>query len=184
MFSRTVSLMGLLLCSAGAAAAADDKVYSVDGKSKVTYHLVHKAHTVVGTAKKDIDGKVKFAKGGAQLMVRIPIASFDSDNSNRDAHMKEAVEAAKHPNVELKAIADGVSPGTNGKAVLKGKLTFHGITNDVEVPVDVAWSGKSARVTGKFSISLEAYKVERPSLLFVKVEDKLDLDVDLTITED
>ena len=34
-----------------------------------------------------------------------------------------------------------------------------------------------------FSISLEAYKIDRPSLLFVKVEDKLDLDVDLTITE-
>jgi len=169
---------------AGTARAEDDKIYSVDSHSKVTYTLVHKAHTVVGVAKKDIEGKVKISKGAAQLMVRVPVANFDSENSNRDTHMKEAVEASKHPNVELKAVAEGVTPGTNGKAVLKGKLTFHGITHDVEVPIDIVWSGaKSAKVTGKFSISLDAYKVERPSLLFVKVEDKLDLAIDFLIAE-
>lgn len=181
MVARIV-IAGVLF--AAAPALAEDKVYSVGGGSKVTYKLVHKAHTVVGIAKKDIEGKAKVSGGTAQLMVRIPVASFDSENSNRDAHMKESVEASKFPNVELKAVAEGVTPGTNGKYTLKGKLTFHGVTNDIEVPVDATWSGsKSAKIAGKFSISLEAYKVERPSLLFVKVEDKLELEVDLNISE-
>ena len=34
---------------------------------------------------------------------RAPLDSFDSGNSNRDEHMKEAVEAARYPLVELKA---------------------------------------------------------------------------------
>lgn len=181
MISRAL-FWGVLF--AAAPALAEDKVYSVAGGSKITYKLVHKAHTVVGVAKKDIEGKAKISGGGAQLMVRVPVASFDSENSNRDAHMKEAVEASKFPNVELKAVADGVTPGTNGKYTLKGKLTFHGVTGDIEIPVDAVWNGtKSAKVTGKFFVSLEAYKVERPSLLFVKVEDKLELEVDLTISE-
>jgi len=183
MVSRIV-FMGFAFLIAASAHADDGVVYSVDSHaSKITYTLVHKAHTVVGVAKKDIDGKVKLSKGDAQLMVRVPVASFDSENSNRDTHMQEAVEASKHPNVELKAVADGVAPGKNGKAVLKGKLTFHGISHPVEIPVDVIWNGKTATVVGQFSISLDAYKVERPSLLFVKVEDKLDLAVDLTISE-
>ncbi|MCC6809465.1 MAG: YceI family protein [Deltaproteobacteria bacterium] len=167
-------------------AVADDKLYSVaPDKSFVKYTLVHKAHTFVGTADKGIEGKVKLSGTTAQLMVRIPVANFDSGNNNRDSNMRDTVEATKFPNVELKAVAEGVTPqdGQKTKHTLKGKLTFHGVTNNVEVPVDVTWNGKSAKVTGKFSISLEAYKIDRPSLLFVKVEDKLDLDVDLTITE-
>ncbi len=172
-----IALLALLLN------ADDAKIYSVAEGSTVKYTLVHKAHTVVGVAKKDIDGKVKLQAGQAQLMVRIPIASFDSENSNRDAHMKEAVEAAKFPNVELKAVAQNVTPGSTTSAELTGKLTFHGVTNDIKIPVTIAWSDKGAKVVGKFDISLEGYKVERPSLLFVKVDDKLSLSFDMTIKE-
>jgi polyisoprenoid-binding protein YceI len=169
-----------------AAAHAEDKLYSVDPASSVVkYTLVHKAHTFVGTADKGIEGKAKITSGTAQVMVRIPVGNFDSGNSNRDSNMRDTVEATKYPNVELKAVSEGVSPQTSGtsKHTLKGKLTFHGVTNNVEVPVEVTWTGKTAKVQGKFSISLEAYKIERPSLLFVRVEDKLDLEVDLTLTE-
>jgi polyisoprenoid-binding protein YceI len=168
------------------AAHAEDKLYSVVAdKSVVKYTLVHKAHTFVGTADKGIEGKVKLTGGAAQLMVRIPVVNFDSGNSNRDSNMRDTVEALKYPNVELKAVAEGITPQESGQTqhTLRGKLTFHGVTNPVQVPVDVIWSGKTAKVLGKFSISLEAYKIERPSLLFIKVDDKLDIDVDLTITQ-
>jgi len=36
-------------------------------------------------------------------------------------------------------------------------------------------------VEGAFPVSLEAFEVERPSLLFVKVEDRLDLTAKLTL---
>lgn len=181
---RSVLLAALVVIGATRTASADDKLYSVQaGKSFVKYTLVHKAHTFVGTADKGIEGKVKLTGTTAQLMVRIPVGNFDSGNSNRDSNMRDVVEATKFPNVELKAIAEGVTPGGSTKHTLKGKLTFHGVTNDVEIPVNVTWADKQAKVQGKFSISLEAYKIERPALLFVKVEDKLDLEVDLTIAE-
>lgn len=184
---RSLFVLALVFCvSSAGVARADDKLYNVAAdKSFVKYTLVHKAHTFVGTADKGVEGKVKLTGTTAQLMVRIPVANFDSGNSNRDSNMRDVVEATKFPNVELKAVAEGVTPVASGstKHTLKGKLTFHGVTNNVEVPVTVTWNGKQAKVIGKFSISLEAYKIERPALLFVKVEDNLDIDVDLTITE-
>src|SRR5690349_6047956 len=113
-----IALLALLL------AADEAKMYSIVEPSQVKYTLVHKAHTVIGLAKKGVEGKAKLQGSTAQLMARIPVASFDSQNSNRDAHMKEAVEASKFPNVELKAIAEGVTPGQNSNTTLKGKLTF------------------------------------------------------------
>ena len=102
-----VLLASVALVAASATAHAQDKLYSVqkDGSS-MTYTLKHPAHTVVGVAKKDVEGKVKLTGGNAQVMVRVAVAAFDSDNSNRDAHAKELIEAAKHPFVELKALAD------------------------------------------------------------------------------
>ncbi len=188
MFTRAFPILCLAMAwsSEGhAQAEAAAKLYAVEEKdSTITYRLAHKMHPVVGVAKKGIEGKAKLAAGGAQLMVRVPVASFDSGNSNRDVNMQQVVEAAKYPHVELKAVTTAVTPGTNAKHVLKGKLTFHGVTRDVEIPIETSWSGaERAKVTGKFTISLEAYKVERPSLLFVKVEDALDLEIDLTIAE-
>ena len=183
---RTLFLLTLALMVTTAAQAQEDKAYSVQAtQSFLKYTLVHKAHTFAGTADKGIDGKVKLSKGTAQLMVRVPVGSFDSQNANRDSNMRDTVEAIKYPNVELKALAEGITPAASGttKHVLKGKLNFHGVTGNVEVPVDITWNGKTAKVVGKFSISLEAYKIERPSLFFVKTEDKLDIDIDLTISE-
>lgn len=42
-------------------------------------------------------------------------------------------------------------------------------------------TGGSLRVTGGFDVSLDAHKIERPSLLFVKVEDACHLAVDLIL---
>jgi hypothetical protein len=39
------------------------------------------------------------------------------------------------------------------------------------------------RALCRFTISLDAFKVERPSLLFVKVDDALELEADLTFTK-
>jgi polyisoprenoid-binding protein YceI len=159
----------------------------VPAASSITYHLVHKMHKVDGTSHK-LEGKARITPDGrAQVMVRVPAESFDSGNVNRDAHMKEAVEAAKYPWIELKALADGVTPPatfpTTQKKTFKAQLTFHGIQQVFDVPVDVTWdSANKVRAATTFAISLDGYKVERPSLMFVKVDDALKLDANLALT--
>ena len=182
--ARTIAFLFLLIPTV---ARADDLFSVTPDKSSVTYTLVHKLHTVHGVATKNIDAKAKLGPSGAQLAIRIPVASFDSGNGNRDEHMQEETEAAKFPSVELKAVVPGAKVQTSGTSTvtLKGKLTFHGVTQDVsEIPLTLTWANaKDVTVKGNFAISLEGYKVERPSLLGVKVDDKIDLEVDLHMVE-
>jgi len=177
---------------AGAAAVARAQApgteYSVvPAESSITYHLVHKLHHVEGTSHK-VEGKARLLPDGkAQVMVRAPAASFDSGNVNRDAHMKEAVDAAKYPWVELKALADGLTPPstfpTTQKKTFKAQLSFHGVQNVFDVPVEVTWdSPTKVHATTTFPISLDGYKVERPSLMFVKVDDELKLDAKIAFS--
>ena len=175
----------ILLCAAPVRADDAGLILAVDGAaSKITYQIIHKLHKVSGVSTK-VEGKGKIlADGKVQVMVRIPVESFDSGNANRDAHMKEAVEAAKFPNVEIKAATDGLRlpttfPSTVDKT-FQGELSFHGIKQGVSLPVRLVFeSADRVRVTVHFPVSLDGFKVERPSLMFVKVEDAAQIDADL-----
>lgn len=165
-------------------AARDWRVKS-EGSS-LTYKLKHKLHEVVGRAAPS-EGRARLLPDGTlQVAVRANVADFDSGNANRDAHMKEVTEAHKFPAVEFKGVATGVKvPETFPAQVpvtLKGQVTFHGVKQPVEVPMTVTFtSAKEARAEGTFQLSLEAHKVERPSLLMVKVDDKLVLEPKLLL---
>jgi len=167
------------------AGAAEGRTYAVAAPSAITYRLVHKFHVVEGVSKA-IEGRARILPGGGvQAMVRAPVASFDSGNGNRDTDMRTVTDAARYPFVTLKAVGSLPAIASYPAAmdlVLQGELTFHGRTKPLEVPVKVRFeTPEKAVVEGAFPVSLEAFEVERPSLLFVKVEDRLDLTAKLTL---
>ena len=119
-------------------------------------------------------------------MVRVPVESFDSENSNRDAHMKEVVEAARFGFVDLKATGELPPPASFPSTVtrvFKGQIEFHGIQQVMDLPVKVTFESATRVVAeASFKISLDAFKVERPSLMFVKVDDEMKLSASLVFT--
>ena len=182
---RSLAFVSVLLAAAIARAQAPATEFNVvPAESSITYHLVHKMHRVDGTSHK-VEGKARLMPDGkAQVMIRVPSQSFDSGNVNRDAHMKEAVEAAKYPYVELKALGDGLTPPaqfpTTQKKTFKAQLSFHGVQQVFDLPVDVTWdAANKVHANTTFAISLDAYKVERPSLMFIKVNDALGIEAHL-----
>ncbi|HYO53667.1 YceI family protein [Archangium sp.] len=184
MKRSSLALLASLLLSTSALAqeaANAARMYSVrPGDSSLTYRLKHKLHVVEGKAR-PTEGKARLLPDGTlQVAVRANVADFDSGNSNRDAHMKEVTEATKFPTLEFKGVATGVKVPTafpsEHAVVLKGQLTFHGVKQTMEVPMKVVFtSAREVSAEGHFQISLESFKVERPSLLMVKVDDALDL---------
>lgn len=180
-------IVGVVVAAAAVARAqapAGEELNVVPATSSLTFHLVHKMHRVDGATHK-LEGKARITPDGkAQVMVRAPSESFDTGNVNRDAHMKESIEAAKYPFVELKALGEGVKPPATfpatEKKTFKAQLSFHGVQNVFDLPVDVTWESPTrVRATTTFAISLDGYKVERPSLMFVKVDDELKIDAKL-----
>ncbi len=180
--SSRFTVAASLVFAAAAARADAPGIYNV-GQSSVVYRIVHKLHKIEATSH-TCEGRARLLPDGkAQVAVRIPVQSFDSGNGNRDEHMKEVVEAARYPYVELKVVGDGVAAPTGSAAVEKtfqGELTFHGVKHAIAVPVKIAAAGGGKlRASAHFSISLDQYQIERPSLLFVKVDDEMQIDADL-----
>ena len=187
-FARTAGLLlASLLCFAPLAPRAQSAgaTFSVDSSaSTVSYKIVHKLHTVTGTSKAP-EGKARILPDGkAQVMITIPVQTFDSGNSQRDAHVKETLSAATYPTVTLKALGEGITVPTTFPSTLektfKGELTFHNEKKTMEIPVKLVFeSATRVTATAAFQISLEGFKVERPSLLLVKVDDAAKIEVSL-----
>jgi polyisoprenoid-binding protein YceI len=150
------------------------------------YELVHKLHKVEGVSRR-VEARARLLPdGNVQVMVRVPSDSFDSGNVNRDAHAKEAVEAARYPFVVLKATGALAPPAkfpTSEQRTFNAVLSFHGVDEPMSLPVTLRWESPGrVQATARFAISLEHFKIERPSLLFVKVEDQVWIDVDAVFT--
>jgi polyisoprenoid-binding protein YceI len=183
MHTRSAWALGLLLSASATVAAADQppRAYAVDpAASEVVYHLVHKLHHVDGRTHR-VEGRALLAPDGrAQVELRLPMDSFDSGNVNRDAHMKEVVESAKFPTLELKALCPGLKlppPGQSQIVACKAQIDLHGVKQleDIKVEVTPGADG-SVRGVSHFPISLDAFHIERPSLMFVKVDDAVEID--------
>lgn len=202
-----IGLFGLVLASPGAslaqapapapagapAAAAPAPapaatVWTVGAGSSVTYHLVHKLHKVDGVSKQ-VSGKARILPSGqAQVAISVPTESFDSANVNRDAHMKETVEAARYPQVEIKAIGEGIQVPATFPATIektwKAQVGFHGVQQPLDVPVKLVFeSATRATATAALTVSLDQFKVERPSMMLVKVDDALKIDATVVFTK-
>src|SRR5512138_1786352 len=158
------------------AAGSTPQAYTVDAaRSSIAFHVHHKLHASDGRSSQ-IEGKAIVQPDGKVLaMVRVPVATFDSGDANRDSNMRETLEASKHPFVVLKGVTSLVMPAALGKPIetrLQGELEFHGVKRPIEVPVAIQFAHDgSAVVKGKLTVSLDAYRIDRPSLLMIKLED-------------
>lgn len=159
--------------------------YSVDpATSVVKFHLHHKMHEVDGRTSQ-IEGKAILGDDGKVMtMIRIPVASFDTADANRDSHMRETLDAAKFPYVVFKGVTTFTMPVASGKPLetkLEGELDFHGVKRPLSVPAQIALTKDGATVTAKFPVDLDAHQIERPSLLFIKVDQQVQLDAELKL---
>ena len=145
---------------------------AVKQESWITYKITHPLHEVESTSKDatcyiDADESSKQIKAVA---VQVSVSSFNSGNSNRDSHAMEVVDALDYPYARFIS-SSVIQNGDSVKA--DGKLTFHGITRNVVILAKENWSDKTLVIDGGFNISLTAFKIKRPSLLLIPVNDTL-----------
>lgn len=140
--------------------------------SSIDYLMVHPLHKIEAKSKEAVAsieadfGKREIKKVTAQ----VDVTSFDSGNSNRDSHAMEVVDAISYPEVDFRSERITAS-GDSVKVT--GRLTFHGITNEVTMYAAAYWYTNKLEIKGAFDISLTSFKIERPALLMIPVEDKL-----------
>jgi polyisoprenoid-binding protein YceI len=156
-------------CAQRVAATVDSTASVIDYTGSATLHdWTGTSRDVSGTMVLDLD-----TPDSSRVVVRAPVASFESGPNRRDRRMREVTEAGTYPIVEFRTTAvqsvrwGRTSEGHAGRWRVTGDLTFHGQTHPVEADVTVRTTGDSVRARARFPVSLTQFDVERPELLWM-----------------
>ena len=142
---------------------------------EITYYGYHFLHDWQGKSNQ-INGNFTFDSSLENFngFISIPIKSFDSGNTNRDSNMLVYCKGIKYPDISFrpKEIIK------NDKFVtVNGMLEFAGNIQDLTISVNIkATSDSSYTARGKFNILLSKFDIDRPSLLFTEIDDKISIE--------
>jgi polyisoprenoid-binding protein YceI len=104
-------------------------------------------HMMISTVKGffgDVEGTIHYEKGKldeASLEVKIPVASIDTRNEDRDAHLKsnDFFDADSHPHLTFRSSS---VEGTPESFKVKGDLTIRGETRPVTLDAEFLGGGE------------------------------------------
>ncbi len=137
------SLLGLLMLGAAftAPTLALADTYLIDTKGAhafIQFRIQHLGYSWLrgrfNTFKGSFDYDEKQPEK-ASVMVEIDTASVDSNHAERDKHLrgKDFLDVTKFPKASF--VSTGYQPMGDGKAMLSGKLTLHGVTRPLDIEV-------------------------------------------------
>ncbi len=125
---------------------ADNYVIDTKGAhASIKFRVQHLGYSWLYGRFNEFSGKFSYDEAAPQkstIEVNIKTNSVDSNHAERDKHLRsnDFLDVAKFP--EAKFVSTNYMPGKNGKGILKGKLTLHGITKPVEIEVESIGAGK------------------------------------------
>lgn len=166
--------------------AAQERMVALDPtKTTVQFTLGDILHTVHGRFQLK-QGSIVFdpSTGKASGTVVVDANSGDSGSSKRDKRMKrDILEADKYPDISFSPteIVEGkVAPQGNSQVQLKGIFRLHGADHEIVIPVPVAIQGDQLTARMHFVIPYVAWGLKNPSTLFLRVSDKVNIDITAT----
>jgi polyisoprenoid-binding protein YceI len=133
------------------------------------------------------------AKHPFKIEFSVNLASIDTGIPLRNEHMRDNfLETKQFPkavfkatSIQMKKKPDLAHPQTI-QLVSKGNFTLHGVTTQKTIPLTVHYTPAtekqkaSVKVTGKFPVNLEQYKIKRPEAVFVKLAETVIVTVNTT----
>jgi polyisoprenoid-binding protein YceI len=139
---RTPSILAALALSlAGATALAETAEWTVDtGHAHVGFSVTHMVVSEIDGQFKTFNGKVQLDEqdlSKSQVDFNIDTASVDTDNAERDKHLKtpDFFDAAKYPQITFHS--KKIKKAGKGYKVT-GDLTMHGVTKETMLDVTLS----------------------------------------------
>ncbi|WP_123712852.1 YceI family protein [Sinobacterium caligoides] len=165
---KPLLLSGLLLTSP--ALLADD--YKIDTKgahASIQFKIKHLGYSWLTGRFNTFSGKFSYDENdlsASKVRVLIDTTSIDTNHAERDKHLrsKDFLDTAKYPQATFKSIS--FSDKGDGKAVLVGDLTLHGVTKSVTLDVvgighgNDPWGGYRRGFEGKTTIALKDFGID------------------------
>lgn len=154
-------------------------------KKEITFLAIHPMKEVHGVCKEiqvdspQIQMSGTVYKLNSPFTIKIPILKIHSGDENRDSHIMEILG---YPNIPEIIVVVEFADAVGETYLIRGKLTIHGFTRDFQS------SGKveskevgQIRIFGKVNIRFSDFNLERPSLLFIKTKEDIEIGYDFLI---
>jgi polyisoprenoid-binding protein YceI len=162
-----------------APAAFTDTYTILPRLSQLNFDVSAQLHTVHGVSQK-LTGTITGDPNDitpAKIIVKLDPSSLDTDNEKRDKDLREkCLEVSKYPVIEIEsksieAETKTLTPGTPVKATIHAILKLHGFEKPISVPVTITLKGDVLTTEGSFAIVLDEYKIKRPKVFFVQLQN-------------
>ncbi|MBS1665890.1 MAG: YceI family protein [Bacteroidetes bacterium] len=175
---KKVLFFSIALLSFGAT-WAQGKYFTKTGK--IYFNATAKLEKVEATNRAVI-AVIDTKTGNIQFAVMLK--AFEFEKALMQEHFNENyVESDKFPkaefigqlvnNAEINYSKDGIYP-----AKVKGKLTLHGVTKDVEAAGKIIVKGGTLSLSSDFNILLSDFKVEIPGLVKENISNETKISID------
>ncbi len=114
-----------------------------------------------------------------EVVFSVPISQFQFDKALMQEHFNEKyMESDKYPKSTFAGKLEGFEDKDGEQnATAKGKLTIHGITQDVEIDGKFEKTGDRIKMTSSFVVALEDYDIEIPKLLWQNIAEEIDVNI-------
>ena len=161
---------------------AQDKFYTKTGK--ITFYS--KAPLEDNEGKNKTVTAVLDSKSGA-IQFAVQMKGFEFEKQLMQQHFNENyVESDKYPKAEFKGTITNNSDINYTKdgtytAKVKGKLTIHGVTKDVETTGTIKVNGGSLDANSSFNVLLSDYNIKIPAIVKDKLSNSIKITVDCNL---
>jgi polyisoprenoid-binding protein YceI len=172
---------GTLLCQT-------DSAYRVDpaAQNKVTVTGSTPLHEFEGTTR-SVSGTLTLHSttyDRAEFYFVLTLDSLDTGIKARDNKMRtDVLETKQYPTAVYKGSILRTLSQTDSvtEVATTGELTLHGVTKPCALNVEIVEQSHHLKVNSMMHLKLTDYKMERPSILFIKVNDMVAISVELNL---
>lgn len=114
----------------------------------------------------------------------LEVSSLTSRETTLDEHMHKNLNAEKFPQIILK-ISDfksGISrDGKNFPITAGGTLTVAGITNQIELLMNLTQEGENLRITGKKNLLMSDFGIEPPAMMLGTLKTRNEIEINFNV---
>lgn len=148
----------------------DDSISTISYSGK---HFLHSWDAV----NENISGLIEVNDNQvSKIGIVAKVTDFKSGNSSLDSNSYRVLDALRIPNIiftssEIDDFSDNIK--------ISGIISFHGVEKKISVSLKKISENDIISFTGEFLINLSDYNVKRPSLLLQKINDQIEIDLNL-----
>lgn len=122
----------------------------------------------------------------SKLYFEVNLDALDTGIGLRNRHMKENyLKTFRYPYAQFNGKVINEERVSESKSMLKveGEMFIHGVANKMIVEGRIDKNKPSYRIQTEFNIKLSDYKIEIPSLMFMRISEDIKLVLDFYIIE-